>query len=115
MSIAEKFLTMEYGPTTEDPKEALLWLDRHGRRFGHFIGGEWRQPPQRLFLKSCNPSSGERIAEVAQGSSHDIDAAVHAARQALPKWQALTGHQRARYLYAIARAVQRHSRRLAVL
>ena len=41
--------------------------------------------------------------------------AVKAARAALPAWQALTGHQRARYLYALARQVQKHSRRLAVL
>jgi aldehyde dehydrogenase (NAD+) len=39
MSIAEKFLTMEYGPAPEDPKEAQAWLDRHGYRFGHFING----------------------------------------------------------------------------
>ena len=38
-----------------------------------------------------------------------------AARTRLPKWQALTPHVRARYLYALARPVQKHSRRLAVL
>ncbi len=32
-----------------------------------------------------------------------------------PRWQALSGHERARYLYALARQVQKHSRRLAVL
>ena len=44
MSIAEKFVAMEYGPAPEDPKEVLTWLDYHGRRFGHFIDGAW-QPP----------------------------------------------------------------------
>jgi len=44
MSIAEKFVTMEYGPAPEDPKEAQAWLDRHERRFGHFIGGAWQSP-----------------------------------------------------------------------
>jgi aldehyde dehydrogenase (NAD+) len=115
MSIAEKFLTMEYGPSPEDPKEALLWLDRHQRRFGLFIAGEWRQPVEGVFFDSIDPSTGEKIATVSQGSAADIDAAVIAARNALPKWQALTPHVRARYLYALARAVQRHSRRLAVL
>jgi aldehyde dehydrogenase (NAD+) len=52
---------------------------------------------------------------VAQGSSADIDAAVKAARAAFPKWQSLTPHARARYMYALARQVQKHSRRLAVL
>jgi aldehyde dehydrogenase (NAD+) len=115
MSVAEKFLTMEYGPAREDPKEALLWLDRHQRRFGHFIGGEWRQPTEGGFFDSIDPSIGDKLAMVAQGSAGDIDAAVRAARNALSKWQALGGYTRARFLYAIARAVQRHSRKLAVL
>ncbi len=41
--------------------------------------------------------------------------AVQAARSALGPWQSLSPHARARYLYAIARQVQKHSRRLAVL
>lgn len=115
MSIAEKFLTMEYGPAPEDPKEAHAWLEAHGRRFGHFIAGEWRQPAEGKFFDSLDPSTGEKIATVAQGSAADIDAALQAAKKALAKWQTLKPHQRARYLYALARAVQRHSRRLAVL
>src|SRR5438128_211737 len=115
MSIAEKFLTMEYGPAPEDPKEALNWLDRHERKFGHFIDGDWRQPVDGIFFSSIDPASGAKIAAIAHGSAADIDAAVQAARKALSKWQALTPHARARYLYAMVRAVQRHSRRLAVL
>src|SRR5581483_3585721 len=115
MSIAEKFLTMEYGPAPEDPKEALAWLDHHHGRFGHFIGGEWQQPAEGVWFATNDPATGEKLAEVAQGSAADIDTAVLAARSAFAKWQALTPHARARYLYAIARAVQRHSRRLAVL
>jgi aldehyde dehydrogenase (NAD+) len=115
MSIAEKFLTLEYGPAPEDPKDALLWLDQHQRRFGHFIGGAWRPPIEGGFFDSTDPSTGEQIATVAQGSAADIDAAVEAARKAFPRWQSLTPHARARYLYAMARAIQRHSRRLAVL
>lgn len=115
MSIAEKFVTMEYGPAPEDPKEALVWLDRHGRRFGHFIDGTWRQPVEGSFFDSVDPATGEKIASVAQGSAADIDGAVQAARKAFPKWQALGGHARTRFLYALARGVQRHSRRLAVL
>src|SRR5437868_4199889 len=115
MSIAEKFLTMEYGLAPEDPKEAQSWLEGHGRRFGHFIAGEWRQPAEGQFFDSNDPALGEKLASVAQGSAADIDAAVQAAKNALPKWQKLKPHQRARFLYALARAVQRHSRRLAVL
>src|SRR5213083_2987890 len=115
MSIAEKFVTMEYGPALEDPKEALTWLDRYERRFGHFINGTLQPPAEDSYFETADPSTGERLASVAQGSAKDIDAAVHAARTALPTWQALTPHARARYLYALARTVQKHSRRLAVL
>jgi len=115
MGIAEKFVSMEYGPAPEDAKDALLWLDGHHRRFGHFIDGDWCQPLEGAFFDSINPATGEKIATIAQGSAVDVGAAVQAARNALPKWQSLTTHARARYLYAMARAVQRHSRRLAVL
>jgi aldehyde dehydrogenase (NAD+) len=115
MSIAEDFITMEYGPAPEDAKETLSWLDRHGRRFDHFIGGTWQKPSAGTYFDSADPSSGDKIASVAQGSPADIDAAVQAARSAFPEWQALTPHARARYLYVLARQVQKHSRRLAVL
>ncbi len=115
MSIVEKFVSMEYGPAPEDPREALAWLDRHERRFGHFINGAWQPPAAGGYFSTADPSTGEKLAAVAQGTAADIDAAVKAARAALGAWQALPGHARARYLYAIARLVQKHSRRLAVL
>jgi aldehyde dehydrogenase (NAD+) len=106
---------LEYGPAPEDPKEAVLWLERHQRRFGHFIHGAWAAPLGGQYFDTNDPSTGTKLAAVAQGSSEDVDAAVRAARLAQSKWQALTGHARARYLYALARLVQKHSRRLAVL
>ena len=115
MSIAEKFVSMEYGPAPEDPKEASGWLERHGNRFQHFIGGEWKTPSSGAYFDTVDPSNGEKLASVAQGSVTDIDLAVRAARKASQEWQALTPHSRARYLYAIARLVQKHSRLLAVL
>src|SRR5438270_6728554 len=114
-SVAEKFRSMEYGAAPEDPHNSLVWLDRFGRRFGHFIGGKWRTPAQGRYFATADPSTGEKIAEVAAGSAADVNAAVKAARAALPHWQALTPHARARFLYALARQVQKHSRRLAVL
>ena len=115
MSIAEKFVAMEYGPAPEDAKEALTWLDHHGRRFGHFINGIWLEPTAGEYFDTTDPSTGEKLASTAQGSAADVDAAVKSARAAFPKWHSLTPHARARYLYAIARQVQKHSRRLAVL
>ena len=115
MGIVEKFMTMEYGPAPEDPREALAWLDVHERRFGHFINGDWQAPARGASFETADPSTGEKLATVAQGSAEDIDRAVRAARAALPAWQALSPHARARYLYALARQVQKHSRWLAVL
>src|SRR5882672_393667 len=115
MSIVEKFMSMEYGPAPEDPREAVVWLERHARKMGHFIGGGWREPVEGQYFDTSDPSTGERLASVAQGSSADIDAAVQAARAAFPKWQSIAPHARARYMYALARQVQKHSRRLAVL
>jgi aldehyde dehydrogenase (NAD+) len=115
MSVTEKFVAMEWGAAPEDPREVVAWLDTHSRKFGHFIGGEWRKPADGKYFESEDPSTGEVLASVAQGSSADVDAAVKAARSALHGWQKIGGHARARYLYALARLVQKHSRRLAVL
>jgi aldehyde dehydrogenase (NAD+) len=115
MSIAEKFLTMDYGPAPEDPKESERWLDRHGRRFAHFINGVWQAPAAGEYFDTLDPSTGEKLASIAQGSAADVDSAVQSARAASPKWRALIPHARARYLYALARLVQKHSRLLAVL
>jgi aldehyde dehydrogenase (NAD+) len=115
MSVVEKFAGMEYGPAPEDPREALVWLDGHKRRFGHFINGEWRDPIAGKFFDTIDPSTGDKVADIAMGSPQDIDAAVSAARAALKPWQALKPHERARCLYAFARMVQKHSRRLAVV
>ena len=115
MSVVEKYKTMEYGPAPEDPKETLVWLDAHKRRFGHFIGGKWHSPSEGKYFETSDPATGEKIAEVAQGSAADVDAAVKAARTALPVWQGLSSHERAKYLYALARQIQKHSRRLSVL
>src|SRR2546429_7715885 len=114
-TLAENFRTMDYGAAPEDPAQALAWLDQFKGRFGHFIGGTWTAPVEGRYFETCDPSTGEKIADIAQGSGSDVDVAVKAARAALPRWQALTPHARARFLYALARQVQKHSRRLAVL
>jgi aldehyde dehydrogenase (NAD+) len=114
-TLAEKFRSMDYGVAPEDSGLSLAWLDQFKRRFGHFIAGAWTAPAQGQYFETSDPSTGDKIADVAQGSAADVDAAVRAARAALPAWQALTPHARARFLYALARQVQKHSRRLCVL
>src|SRR3954471_20370936 len=112
-TVAEIFETMEYGPAPESDKEALAWIGSHGGKFGHFIGGRFTQPGQTFDV--INPATGKTLAGVTQGTTAEVEAAVSAARAAFPGWQALPGHARARYLYALARGVQKHSRLFAVL
>jgi aldehyde dehydrogenase (NAD+) len=112
-TVAEIFETMEYGPAPESDKEALAWLARHDRTFGHYIGGVFTDAG-RLF-DVINPATNKVIARVTDGTAADVDAAVAAARVALPAWKGLSPHARARHLYALARGVQKHARMLAVL
>jgi len=106
---------MEYGPAPEAASPAEEWLERHDRRFGLFIGGEWIHPDGAETFETVNPATARPLAVVTQGRPEDVAAAVQAAQAALPEWAGLTGHARARYLYALARKVQKHSRLLAVL
>ena len=115
MSVLEAYRTMTYGKAPEAADAATSWLDRHGRRFGHFIGGRFTDSGDAETFPASNPATSQQLALVAQGTEADIGAAVDAARAALPGWQALGGHGRARWLYAIARHLQKSSRLFAVL
>src|SRR5919109_679384 len=80
---------------------------------GTFAGGEWREG--RATFPTFNPATGERLAEVVQGSPEDVDAAVRAARKAFPAWAATLPAQRSRLLYQLAEAVEAHAEELAEL
>ncbi len=112
-SVRDAFESMAWGTAPESPTLANEWFDRHGRRFGHFINGAWTAPSDTFTV--INPATGKEIAQVTQGSSAAVDAAVAAARAALPGWQALGGPGRARWLYAIARGMQRNARLFSVV
>ena len=113
MTISDIFETMDYGKAPESAADALAWLVDQGDRFGHFIDGAFTEPGDGF--DSRNPATGEVLATLSQATQADVDAAVKAARKAQPKWAKLGGHGRARYLYALARLLQKHSRLFAVL
>jgi len=115
MSVKEIFASLEYGPAPESTEGAEAWLEARGRTLDHFIGGAWQPPATGDYFETRNPARGEVLARVADGAAEDVDRAVKAARAAQADWAALDGHARARYLYAIARQVQKHSRLFAVL
>ncbi len=105
--------TMDYGPSPESTEHVGAWLKEHESGFGHFINGVFTKPADLFDV--FNPARGERIARVSQGSPKDIDAAVAAARKAQPKWAALSGFERSKHIYALARHVQKRERFLSVL
>jgi aldehyde dehydrogenase (NAD+) len=111
--IAQIFDSLDYGPAPEAPDQANAWLDSHGRKFGHFINGKWTKPGKTF--ASDNPASGQKLADITDGTAEDVDAAVKAARAAFKTWSALSGYERGKYLYSVARAVQKHARLFAVL
>jgi aldehyde dehydrogenase (NAD+) len=111
--IAEIFQSLDYGPAPESAEPALAWISAQGGKFGHFIGGKWTKPGKTF--ASDNPATNKKLADITDGSNADVDKAVKAARAAFPAWSALPGYERGKYLYAIARLVQKHSRLFAVL
>jgi aldehyde dehydrogenase (NAD+) len=118
-SIAQLMDTLPYGPAPEADGPALAWLNAHKPDANSlptmplFIGGEWQTGASHF--ETVNPATGDPLALLSQADSGQVAAAVAAAQKAFPLWAGLSGHARARYLYAIARGIQKHSRLFAVL
>ena len=114
-SVSDILTSLHYGPAPETAAPVLEWLEAHSRSFDLFIDGRFVPATSGESFETLNPGTGKPLGHVAQASTEDVDAAVRAARAALPGWQALSGHARARHLYAIARGLQRRARFFAVL
>ena len=100
---------LEYAPAPE-PRSILQLKDSYGL----FIGGEFVEGRGGAF-DTISPADESRIASIAIGSDEDVDAAVAAARQAHTKvWSKMSGRDRGKYLFRIARLVQERARELAV-
>ena len=113
MNITEIFETMDYGTAPEADTEARAWIAGHHGQLGHFINGSFTKGQDHF--ETRNPARGEVLAHIAQATETEIDTAISAARKAFGPWSRLSDHARARYLYALARALQKHSRLFAVL
>jgi acyl-CoA reductase-like NAD-dependent aldehyde dehydrogenase len=100
---------LEYAPAPESRSILNLRDD-----YGLFIDGEFREGSGRAFA-TISPADESHIATVAEASEADVDAAVAAARRAYDKvWSKMSGRERGKYLYRIARLVQERARELAV-
>ena len=115
MKVTDILETMDYGQAPESPQPALDWVAAHRGDFGLFIDGDFIKPKGRSSFKSHNPANKELLAHLCQAEQVDVDTAVAAARAAQRSWESIGGPARAKYLYAIARLVQKHARLFAVL
>lgn len=82
-----------------------------------FIGGRWVPAKDGKTFATINPATEEVLAEVAEGSEEDIDAAVRAARRAFDDgpWPRTSARDRGRLLYRLADLIQQHADELAAL
>ena len=100
---------LDYAPAPEST--AILHLKDS---YGLFIDGEFRDGTGGSFT-TISPATEKPIAEIAIASDADVDQAVAAARRAYDTtWSRMSGADRGKYLFRIARLVQERARELAV-
>ena len=104
---------MNYGVAPESNDKVNAWLKQNQDGFNLYINNQWTEGSERF--ASTNPATGELLGNVSQATKEQVDQAVASARAAQADWQALGGYGRAKYLYAIARLMQKRSRQFAVL
>lgn len=103
-------LAIAYAPSLESATEA-----KFKKRYDLFIGGKFVPPKSKKYFSSHNPATAEKLSELALANEADVNAAVNAASQAYQKtWSKLSGAERGKYLYRIARMIQERSKELAV-
>ncbi|MGH9193720.1 MAG: aldehyde dehydrogenase family protein [Acidimicrobiales bacterium] len=103
--------TFEYAPAPES--RSIVDIQPS---YGLYIGGEMVEPIDGTRFKTVNPATEEVLSEVVAAGPQDVDRAVDAARSAYDgTWSRLSGRDRGKYLYRLARLVQERSRELAVL
>ncbi|HLR28829.1 MAG TPA: aldehyde dehydrogenase family protein, partial [Ruania sp.] len=101
----------EYAPAPES--RAVVDI---ASSYGLFIDGEFTESSGGEAMKTINPATEEVLADVAVASEEDVDRAVRAARRAQEKvWGPMSGAERAKYLFRIARLLAERAREFAVL
>jgi aldehyde dehydrogenase (NAD+) len=81
-----------------------------------FINGKWQAPQANKYFATVNPADESHLSNIAWATEVDVDLAVKAARAAYENvWSKLSGAERGKYLFRIARLMQEKARELAVL
>ena len=113
--VIKNFQNISYGPAPEDSKEVNSWIKNLKNPNNHFINGKFVKSSSSKKLNIINPSTNKKIATLSVASKKDVNAAVSAAKKAHVKWSKLSSFDRSKYLYALARLIQKNSRFISVL
>ena len=84
-------------------------------RYKLFINGEWRDASDGQTVKTYSPVDGSLLAEVAEATKEDVDAAVSSAREAFKTWKNSTVKERAKILNQIADIIDANAELLATV
>jgi len=83
-------------------------------KYGHFIAGKFVAGSKHF--PTINPATEEVLSHIALAGKAEVDAAVKAARKAYTtSWSKMSGKERGKYLFRIARIMQERAREFAVL
>ena len=85
------------------------------KQYELFIDGKFISPVKKNYFDTIDPSTNKKIAKVAEATSEDVDNAVKAARKAFKNWSSLSGAERGKYIFRIARLIQERAREFAVI
>ncbi len=85
------------------------------KQYELFINGKFVTPSKKKYFDTINPSTQKKIASIAEASSDDVDKAVEAANKAFNSWSKLSGKERGKYIFRIARLIQERAREFAVI
>ncbi len=113
--VIKNFQNISYGPAPEDSKEVNNWIKNLKNPNNHFINGKFVKSSSSKKLNIINPSTNKKIATLSVASKKDVNIAVSAAKKAHAKWSKLSSFDRSKYLYALARLIQKNSRFISVL
>ncbi len=113
--VIKNFQNITYGPAPEDSKEVTNWIINLKNPNNIFINGKFVKSFSSKKLNIINPSTNKKIATLSVASKKDVNAAVSAAKKAHIKWSKLSSFDRSKYLYALARLIQKNSRFISVL
>jgi aldehyde dehydrogenase (NAD+) len=107
----ENSASWTYSPSPESTSHVNL-----RESYDLYINGKWEKPSSGQYFDSINPANEKHLAKVAHANQADVDKAVVAARNAYDTvWSKLSGSERAKYIYRIARIMQERARELAVI